>query len=112
MKTTTLSLAAFGFFNSHNSISVDQIRGQPMDEEIKKMQESAADLDRASEKVPSGGDSAGERLKQAVKRKTGAKAAAPTVKPPKAMTREQHQQYVERERARYRHKPRKQTKGE
>jgi hypothetical protein len=125
----TLPLAAFGSFSS---ISVDQIRGQPMDEEIRKMQESAADLDRALENAPSGGDNAGERLKQAVKRKTQARAfvsAAVTSESDsdfgetlkKAVerragsmpTQKQHKEQAEAERKRYKpFKPRPHTKSD
>jgi hypothetical protein len=114
---TTPPLAAFGFFNS--PISLDQIRGHPMDEEIKKMKESAADLDRALEKMPSGEDSAGKRLKQAVKRKTEGRAFVSA-----AVTSESDDDFGEKlkeavkrklgsqHKDRYRHKPRPHTKSD
>jgi hypothetical protein len=123
----SLPLASFGFFNSRGSISFDQIRCESLDEQIRKMEEGTADFNRAVEQAPSGGDdeSFGEKLKQAVKRKLGARgfSAAATSggnesfgeKIKKAVEqrsgRKRHKEQAERERNRY-PQPRPRTKGE
>jgi flagellar hook-basal body complex protein FliE len=70
MITRTPPLALFGSFNVHAPIP-REIRGENLHDVIRKMKESVADVNRALENAP-GGESFGERLKQAIKRKTGA----------------------------------------
>ena len=75
MTTKTPPLAALGFFNAHAPSRV-QIRGEHLDDTIRKMEEAADEFNRAVEKAPGdGSDDFGERLRQAVKRKTGANAS-------------------------------------
>jgi hypothetical protein len=125
MNTKTPPVAAFGFFNVHAPVPTD-IRGENLDGVIEKMRKSTDEFNRALGNVPSHEESFGKRLKEAVKRKTGARAASATA--PRAeeetfaerlkrVTQEksgakQHKEQAERERARYRNKPRQRTKGE
>jgi hypothetical protein len=69
--TQTPPLASFGFFNSRAAIDFDQIHAESMDEAIEKMRKSVDEVNRALENAPSSGESFGEKIKQAVKRKSG-----------------------------------------
>jgi hypothetical protein len=101
--------------------------GLPIDEAVRRMQESARELDRAGEKIAAERErmNFGSHIAQAVKRKITAQAQSRTairaegdsfgekLKRAVEKKRRQREQQSEKERSRYRHlKPRPRRKSE
>jgi hypothetical protein len=102
--------------------------GQPLSVALAALEACAESLQLAREKAPSKSESFGEKVKAAVRRKTGGRATAITAdehsfgqkikqavlrRAPQAMSCKAHEAYKERERARYRaFKQRPHTKSE